>query len=86
MREIGEDRPDLFKEILKKAPENTSPMETLQSKIVMAYVRMTEKATNRNKGKTGITKWDPKLGDMVLAKCQPASDATVEVTRKFGRV
>jgi hypothetical protein len=47
---------------------------------------MREKATKRNKRKTGITKWDPKLGDMVLAKCQPVSDAAVGVTRKFGRV
>jgi hypothetical protein len=82
----GEDRPDLFKEILKKAPENTSPMETLQSKIVKAYMRIREKATKRNKRKTGITKWDPKLGDMVLAKCQPVPDAAVGVTRTFGRV
>jgi hypothetical protein len=81
----GEDRPDLLKEILKKAPENTSPIETLQNKIVKAYVRMTERAAKGNKRKTSVTKWDGKLGDLVLAKYQPVSDAAVGVTRKFSR-
>jgi hypothetical protein len=53
---------------------------------VKAYVRMRERAAKRKKRRTGVTKGDPKLGDLVLAKCQQVSDATVRVTRKFSRV
>jgi hypothetical protein len=47
---------------------------------------MRDRTARRNKRRTDVTKWGPKLSDLVLAKCQPVSDATVGVTRKFSRV
>jgi hypothetical protein len=44
------------------------------------------KAEKRNKKlKTGRTRWNPQLKDLVLVKCQPASDAVQGITSKFQR-
>jgi hypothetical protein len=38
--------PDLFEEFLKKVSEQKPPAESLQEKVLNAYVRMKEKAAN----------------------------------------
>jgi hypothetical protein len=44
------------------------------------------RADKRNlKRKTGRTKWKPNLQELVLVKCQPASDAVQGITSKFQR-
>jgi hypothetical protein len=47
---------------------------------------MKEKAAKRNKRRRSSgSNWRPKLGDLVLAKCQAVSDAVDGVTKKFAR-
>jgi hypothetical protein len=44
------------------------------------------RANKRNqKRKTGRTRWKPSLQELVLVKCQPASDAVQGITNKFQR-
>jgi hypothetical protein len=44
------------------------------------------KAERRNnQRRTGRTKWNPKLGELVLVKCQATSDAMQGITGKFLR-
>jgi hypothetical protein len=59
----GEDRPDLFKDILEKAPENKIPTETIQNKIAKAHVRMRSGAAKRNNVRLGTAE--------VLMLCTP---------------
>jgi hypothetical protein len=50
-------RPDMFGELLKKRSEQKPWVESLQEKVLKAYVRMKEKTAKRNKkGKTGRSK------------------------------
>jgi len=78
-------RPDLFEEFLKKGSEQKLPAESLQEKVLKAYVRMKEKAAKRNKrGKNSSSKWKPQVGDLVLVKCH-VSDAADSITKKFAR-
>ena len=71
---------------MKKGSEQKLPAESLQEKVLKAYVRMKEKAAKRNKrGKIGSSKWKPQVGDLVLAKCQAVSDAADGITKKFAR-
>jgi hypothetical protein len=71
----------------KKGPEHKPPIESLQEKVLKAYVRMKEKAAKRNKRRrrSSGSKWRPQVGDLVLAKCQGVSDAADGVTKKFAR-
>jgi hypothetical protein len=45
-----------------------------------------KQASKRNRRKTGVAKWDLKIGDLVLAKRQPVSDAADEMAKKFSRI
>jgi hypothetical protein len=82
----GEERPDLFKQILKSEPDQQPAKEELASKILRAYAKMKLKAEKRNRGKrSGKDKWKPQLNDLVLVKCQHTSDATKGTTGKFHR-
>jgi hypothetical protein len=79
-------RPDLFEEFLRKGSEQKPPAESLQKKVLKAYVRMKEKTAKRNKrGKNSSSKWKPQVGDLVLAKCQAVSDTVDGITNKFVR-
>lgn len=79
------DKADLFERILKREPECKPPVQGLQEKIIQAYMRMKERAAKRNKKKKGV-KWNPKVGELVLAKCQPVSDAVEGITKKFSKI
>src|SRR5215510_13198057 len=68
-------KPDLFEKFLKKGPEQKPATESLQEKVLKAYVKMKEKATKRNERRSSGSKWRPQVGDLVLAKCQAISDA-----------
>ena len=79
-------RPDLFEEFLKKGCAQKPPAESLQEKVLKAYVRMKEKAAKRNKrGKNSSSRWKPQVGDLVPAKCQTESDASDAITKNFAR-
>lgn len=79
-----EPRPDLFKKFLNKRTDEVPPRESIEEKVVKAYMRMKERAVKRNKNqKTGRTHWEPKVNDLVLAKRQIVSDASAGVTSKF---
>jgi hypothetical protein len=79
-------RPDLFEEFLKKGSEQKPLGESLQEKVLKAYVRMKEKAVKQNeRGKNSSSEWKPQVGDLVLAKCQAVSDAADSITKKFAR-
>jgi hypothetical protein len=82
----NDSRPDLFQVFLKKEADQLPPAEIVTDKILKAYIRMKSKADRRNKRrKKGIHKWEPQLGDLVLSKCQPVSEAVKGVTSKFMR-
>jgi hypothetical protein len=60
--------------------------EAVADKVLKAYSRMKLKADKRNKKRTtGRTRWQPQLGESVLVKCQPSSDAVHGITSKFQR-
>jgi transposase InsO family protein len=77
-------RPDVFRKILKKEADHLPEEEALTDKLLKAYARMKLRAEKRNKRrKTGSTRWEPKLHDVVLVKSQSVSDAVQGVTSKF---
>jgi len=77
---------DLFKKFLKKGADQISPDESLSDKVLKAYIRMKSKASRRFKGqKRGLYKWESQIGDLVLSRCQPVSEALKEVTGKLLR-
>jgi len=79
-------RSDLFEEFLKKGSEQKKTVDSLQEKVLKAYVRMKEKAAKRNKrGKNSSLKWKPQVGDLVLAKSHAVADAANGITKKFAR-
>jgi hypothetical protein len=81
-----EPRPDLFKKFLVKEADQRAPLESLQDKVLKAYINMKTKALKRNeRHRTGTTRWEPQLDELVLAKCQPTSNAPMGVTSKFVR-
>jgi hypothetical protein len=82
----GKPRPDIFRKLLKKEADQLPTEEILADKLLKAYARMKLKEDKRNrKLKTGRTRWNPQLKDLVLVKCQPASDAVQGITSKFQR-
>jgi hypothetical protein len=82
----GNPRPDIFRKLLKKEADQLPKEEALADKLLKAYARMKLRADQRNKRrKTGRTRWKPNIQELVLVKCQPASDAVQGVTSKFKR-
>jgi transposase InsO family protein len=83
---FNEPKPDVFRKILRKTQDQMPPVESLEDKILHAYARMKQKAADRKrKRRTGTSKWDPQLGDRVLVRCQPVSNAALGLTGKFKR-
>jgi len=79
-------KPNLFEGVLTKSPKNVPTPETIGEKVRKAYTRMRKKARDRQeRRKTGNKTWEPKVGDKVLVRAQPTSDAVVGVTAKFIR-
>jgi hypothetical protein len=81
----GETRPDLFKKLLNFEPDSERTEDSLPNKLLKAYAKMKLKAEKRNRKKIVKTKWEPKQNDLVLIKCQLASDAAQGVISKFQR-
>jgi hypothetical protein len=76
---------DVRNELVKKLPENTNK-ENLPNKILKAYARMKSRAeAKRAKRKESVRNWKPQIGDQVLVKGQPVSDATQGIIAKFQR-
>jgi hypothetical protein len=75
-------KPDLFEKFVKRGPEQRPQTESLQDKVIKAYVRMKEKAAKRNEKGSSGSKWRPQIGDLVLAKCQAVSDAVDGVLQR----
>jgi hypothetical protein len=83
---FNEKRPDLFAKILSKTKDQQPDTGSLQDKLTLAYLTMKQKAEKRKRRrKLGGTKWEPKLNEKVLLKCQPTSDAALGITAKFLR-
>lgn len=83
---FDEPKPDMFEKIFVKSPDQKPPAESLEIKVLRAYVKMKAKALERKKKrKMGIAKWNPQLSDKVLVRCQPVSNAAQGVTGKFIR-
>ena len=78
-------RPDIFSKILNKTKKQQPNNEELQYKITLAYLTLKKKATKRKRRHLGSTRWEPKLSEEVLLKCQPTSDAALGITAKFMR-
>lgn len=77
---------DLFKKFLKKGADQVSTDESLSDKVLQAYIRMKSKASRRLEGqKRGLYKWEPQIGDLVLCRCHPVSEALKGVNGKFSR-
>jgi transposase InsO family protein len=82
----GKPKPDVFRTLLRKQPEQLPVEDNLADKLLKAYVRSKLKAEKRNrKRKSGKSRWRPKLMDLVLVKRQPTSDAAQGVIGKFQR-
>ncbi|PNF28428.1 hypothetical protein B7P43_G15944 [Cryptotermes secundus] len=82
----GNSRPDIFRKILKKSADQLPQEDILSDKILKAYARMKLRADRRNeRRKTGRTKWQPRLNDLVLVRCQPVADTVQGLTSKFQR-
>jgi hypothetical protein len=57
---FDEPRPDVFKKFLVKEADQLPPCESLQDKVLKAYLRMKERAARRNlKRKSGKNKMEP---------------------------
>jgi hypothetical protein len=75
----------LIKEICQESPDEPLK-EDLPTTILKANVRVRKKAKKRKskKGKDNF-RWKPQIGDQVLVKSQPVSDASRGITGKFQR-
>jgi hypothetical protein len=82
----GDPRSDIFHKLLKKEADPLPGEKALADKLLRANAHMKLRADRRNKRrKTVINQWKPNLQELVLVKCQPASDAVQGVTSKFQR-
>jgi hypothetical protein len=82
----GEERPDLFKQILRIEPDQQQVENVLPTKLLKSYANMKLNAEKRNKRKQlSKNKWKPKVNESVLVKCQHTSDATQGIMGKFHR-
>jgi hypothetical protein len=80
----GEPTPDLFSKLLKKEQDQKPIPVALEDKLLRAYAKMKIRARKRQaKRKIGRTVWQPNIGDAVLVKSQPVSDASLGITGKF---
>jgi hypothetical protein len=78
------ERLDLFRKVLKKETDQLQAQEDLSVKILKVYAKMKVKAEKRNKKKIlGKSKWNPKIDDAVLVRCQPTSDTSQGNIGKF---
>jgi hypothetical protein len=82
---FNDPKPNLFEKFLKRGPEQRPPTESLQVKVLKAYVKMKEKEAKRNERRSSGSKWRPQVGDLVLARCQAVSGAVDGVTKKFAK-
>jgi hypothetical protein len=81
---IGGPPHDVFDKLLKKEQDQKPEEVALEEKLSRAYIKMKTRARKMQaKRKTGRTVWRPNLGDDVLVKCQPVSDAAQGITAKF---
>jgi hypothetical protein len=81
---FGEAQPNMFSRILKNNKNQSQETTLLADKLIQAYTRMKLKAEKRNmKRKTRKARWDPRLNELVLVKCQTTSDAVQGITAKF---
>jgi hypothetical protein len=79
-------KPDIFKKFLKREADLLPPTEGPADKELRAYLRLRLKADRRReRRKKGNFKWAPQVGDMVLCRCKPLSEAAKGVTSKFKR-
>jgi hypothetical protein len=82
----GEERPDLFKQILKIEPDQQKVEDKLPTKLLKACATMKLKAEKRDKRKRlGKNKWEQEINDLDLVKFQHTSDATQCIMGKFHR-
>jgi hypothetical protein len=80
----GAARPDVFKGLVNKKPDQLPQEETLPDKILKVYARLKLRSEKRSKRrKKGQIIWKPQLNDLVLVRCQPASDAAQGIIGKF---
>jgi hypothetical protein len=83
---LGEVKGGLFKEICQKLPDKPSK-EDLPTIVLKAYAKMKGKAEKRKRQKgKGNFRWRPQIGDQVLVKSKPVSDASKGITGKFQRL
>jgi hypothetical protein len=77
---------EIFKNIIKRLPDEESTVESVHNKILKVYAKMKQRAeAKRNKRKNNHREWVPNIGDQVLVKGQPVSDAIQGITAKFQR-
>jgi hypothetical protein len=82
--EVGSNR-RIFAELIRKLPDQPRK-EELPIKILKAYNKIKEKAEKRkNQRKKGRFEWTPQVGDLVLVRGQPTSDAVRGIIGKFQR-
>jgi hypothetical protein len=80
-------RPSIFKKILEQQGWQTKEEDSNTQKIEKAYVRMKTKALERERRRRkGNTEWSPQLGEKVLVRTQPVSDAIRGITAKFAPI
>jgi hypothetical protein len=82
----GTVKEEIFKNIIQGLPDGDSSAERLPDKIFKVYARMKQRAeAKRNRRKNNHREWVPNIGDQVLVRGQPVSDAIQGITAKFQR-
>jgi hypothetical protein len=80
---FNEPKPYVFKKMLPKTQDQLLAPESLQDTVLCAYLNLKKKAAERKRRKKRATsRCEPGLDDKVLAKCQPVSDAALDITGK----
>jgi hypothetical protein len=80
----GTECPSIFRQMIERERCRTQEEDSTTQKIKEAYARMKRKALKRERRrKKGNTEWNPQVGEEVLVRTQPVSDAIGGFTAKF---
>jgi hypothetical protein len=81
---FGAPRPNPFEKLIPTSPEGSPAGESLEEMITKAYAKIRKRASDRErKRKKGKFNWEPQLGDKVLVRNQPHSNAARGIAAKF---
>jgi hypothetical protein len=81
---FGAPRPNPFDKLIPTSPDGPRPRDSLEEMIKKAYAKIRNRAADRERRrKKNKCNWEPQVGDVVLIRNQPQSDAARGVAGKF---